>query len=92
MKCNLDQFRLEFSVIRVITEGTDIPEIESLSLSWKCHELIKHSNHSSMEFLGGAAPEFMGAAREESDLRVTKAEGFRNNLRRWRRWPTFNLA
>lgn len=43
-------------------------------------------------FPRGAAPEFMGAAREESDLRVTKAEGFRNNLRRWRRWPTFNLA
>jgi len=89
MKCNLDQFGLELSVIRVITKGTDIPEIESLSLFWKCHKLIKHSSHSSMEFLGRAAPEFVGAAREESDLRVAKAKGFRNNLRRWRRWPTF---
>ena len=51
---------------------------------------ISHVRDSS--FPRGAAPEFMGAAREESDLRVTKAEGFRNNLRRWRRWPTFNLA
>jgi hypothetical protein len=92
MACDLDQFGLELSIIRVMKEGTDITEIESLSLSWKCHELIKHSNHSSMEFLGRAAPELVGAAREDSDLRVAKAEGFRNNLRRWRRWPTFNLA